>query len=153
MYLKLIFIYISLKYDVYHLHLNALSRTGLPLGIKIVNSFRLRQLYEKRKILSRKSWMKMEHGLRTKMVLFRFFSSEFCKRFKRDPNVNISQSIPLSRDISNSDNEWPTREVTKGEVWQAAIRIGLLTLGLNGMHVVFYQKCWSIIDKTYLLYN
>lgn len=55
--------------------------------------FKLRRLLEKDTTLYGKPWMNVEYGPRTKILFSRFFSNEFCRRFKKDPD--ISQAIPL----------------------------------------------------------
>lgn len=56
---------------------------------------------------------------RNKIVMFLIFFMEFCKRFIRDPNVNIRSAIPLFNDVPDSKNEWLTRVVKMDEIWTA----------------------------------
>lgn len=52
-------------------------------------------------------------------LILQVFSKEFTKRFRKDLNSIIHMAIPLSRDISNTENGWLTRDITMREVWQA----------------------------------
>lgn len=80
--------------------------------------------------------------------ILQVFSTEFCRRFKRDLNVNICQPILLSRSISTSNNEWLTRDLTEDKVWQAVKQIGSLkALGPNYMHAIFLLEMLEIIGK------
>lgn len=52
-------------------------------------------------------------------------------------------------DISISKNEWLTREVTENKVSQAVKQVGSLKApGLDDLHAMFYQKYWSILNKS-----
>lgn len=67
-------------------------------------------------------------------------------------NVNIQQAIPLSKDITATNNERLTREVTINEVWQAVKQTGPLKApGADDMHAILYYKCWNVIGQT--IYN
>lgn len=39
-------------------------------------------------------------------------TSEYCSRFKNDPNFNINKAVPLPRDILEEDDIFLTREAT-----------------------------------------
>lgn len=59
-------------------------------------------------------------------TILRIFSNEFCRRFKRDLNVDPSQAVPLSRDIPVIDNEKLICEPTDDKILQVVIRLVLL---------------------------
>lgn len=61
-----------------------------------------------------------EIWLKDQTLILQEFLKEFAKRFKKDSNNNTQMEIPLSKDISDEKNDWLTREITMGEVWQAA---------------------------------
>lgn len=85
--------------------------------------------------------MNMESSMRTKMVSLQVFTSDFCRRFKRDPNLIPHQAIPMSRNISIANNEWLTRETSNEEIRSTVNRISpLKDLGPNDMQTIFYQK-------------
>lgn len=76
------------------------------------------------------------------------FAKEFSGTFKKDPDTLAHYTIPLSRYITDIDNEWLTRDVTEEETRQIVNQINpLKALGPDDMHAIFYQKCWLIIGK------
>lgn len=83
-----------------------------------------------------------EHGLWTDDQDYMFFT-EFINRFKND---DISSMIPLSRDITDLDNERLIAEATDEEIYQAVTQTNPLKApGPDGMHAIFYQKYWHIV--------
>lgn len=54
-------------------------------------------------------------------------------------------AVPLSRDISEDDNAFLTREHTEEEIHQKLNP--LQAVRHDGMHVIFYQKYCHISDK------
>lgn len=83
------------------------------------------------------------------MLFCRFFSKEFCKRFRKDPNTNIQSAIPLPKDVTDSENGWLTRDVIVNEIWAVFQHIGPFKApGLDGMPASFYEKCWNVIAKS-----
>lgn len=72
---------------------------------------------------------------------------EICKRFRKDPNVNIRNKISLSKDVSSSDKKWLTREITTNEVWIVVKQIGPLILQSRMICTLFSTKSaemWSL---------
>lgn len=61
--------------------------------------------------------MKMECGRRAKLLLCRF-SHRNLQAIKKDkdPNINMQMEIPLSRSISNANNDWLTKKIMMEEV-------------------------------------
>lgn len=57
--------------------------SAVPLGTKILNTFKLWQLYEKEKLSSGKSWMKMKYGLVTKMLFWKRFKETLMSVFAK----------------------------------------------------------------------
>lgn len=74
---------------------------------------------------------------------------KFDGRFKSDPTCNPSHAIPFSTDISDTDNDFLTKEVRDQEILDAVKHISpLKALGPNGMLAVCYQKNWDIVEKS-----
>lgn len=127
---------------------NEHTKTQFNLAIQILNIFKLQQLLEKDQILFGKLWTNIESGLRTKILFCIFFCNEFCKRFKRNLTVDPSQTVLLSRDIIVIDKEKLICEPTYDEILKVVNQIRLLRAPVpDGMHVIFYQKCWNILDR------
>lgn len=89
-----------------------------------------------------------EHGLWTddQDIILKMFFTEFINRFKNDYMSDISSMIPLSRDITDLDNERLIVEATDEEIYQAVTQTNPLKApGPDGMHAIFYQKYWHIV--------
>lgn len=66
------------------------------------------------------------------------FTKEFTRKFKKDSQLMVHQTIPLSRDITVSDNEWLTTDATEREVQQVVKQINpLKASGPDVMHAIF----------------
>lgn len=48
--------------------------------------------------------------------MFQVIKSELCRRFKKDPDVDINMATLLSRDIIEEDNVFLTSKVTDEEI-------------------------------------
>lgn len=71
----------------------------------------------------------------------KLITSEFEKRFKSNITINPSRAIPLSKKITEVDNESVTREVSYEEILKAMKQINpMKVLRPNGMQSIFYHK-------------
>lgn len=62
-----------------------------------------------------------------------------------DSSTLVSQAIPLSKDISDEDDEWLIRDAMEDEIRQAVTQIlPLKNPSPSGMQAIFYQKCWPV---------
>lgn len=61
--------------------------------------------------------MIIQTDLRTKLIYPGNYL-KFCRRFKRDPEINLPEVGPLSKDITDADNSLLTRTVIDEEILQ-----------------------------------
>lgn len=67
---------------------------------------------------------------------------EFTKRIKSDNLINLEQAIPLSKDITESNNDRLTMDVSSKEILEAMKQINPPKApGPNGIQAIFYQNC------------
>lgn len=75
-------------------------------------------------------------------------TKEFQKRCKVDDTVNPIQEISLSRDITEAESEFLTKDVINEEILEAAKQMNPLRApGPDGMQAIFYQKTWGIVES------
>lgn len=91
---------------------------GLVLSTQIIflYVFPKKSYMVKNSIIFKHLWTNMEFGGVTKILFSKCFSQEFIKHFKEDPNNNVQLAVPLSRDISDEENAWLTKDSTMEEV-------------------------------------
>lgn len=58
----------------------------------------------------------MKFGQVTKVLFLQIFSQEFIQHFRSDPNCRTDLAIPLSKDITDRDNDHLARELIMEEV-------------------------------------
>lgn len=82
-----------------------------------------------------------------KIDILQIITSEFCRKFRRDSKINPQEVVPLFKDITDVDNGLLNREATDEETLQTAVSPTKIPRP-DGMHLIFYKKCWHKIGKS-----
>lgn len=78
----------------------------------------------------------MVEGPKCFYKFFFSFLKIFFRRLKKDHDLSLLQAIPLSKDVTDSDNNYLTREVLEEELRQVNQISPLNAPGPDGMHGV-----------------
>lgn len=66
-----------------------------------------------------------------------------------DNTLNPLQAIPLSKDITEVDNEFLMKEVTNEEILKVVKQINPLKASdPDGIRSIFYPKNWDVVGKS-----
>lgn len=80
--------------------------------------------------------------------ILQLITKEFQKRFKVEETTTPLQAIALSRNITETDNEFLTNEVIEEEIFEVVKHINpMKALGPDGTQAIFHQKNQNIVGK------
>lgn len=68
--------------------------------------------------------------------------------------MDLPLAIPLSRDITDANNDFLTKDVSGQEIMDTIKQINCLKApGLDSMQTIFYQNNWDILGSPYVKWS